>query len=438
MIKSKVHSFDAFDTLIGRIHKTPESIFDLIEKKFPFENFKVIRQFAESMSNGTLDDIYEHFAKIAGLDDSLKTKLLAFEIACEKEHIFPIQCNINQIQDGDIIVSDTYYNENQLRELLQKIGVNKKVHVFAGPGLKSHGGIWKTLLTTFYIEKHLGDNLHTDIASPKAFGIQGMLFNPDFSDMEKTAVAFNHPQLAHLMRSVRLANPYLVDSYDYHAWNEQAQWNIPILVLASNTIEKRFKEKKCKKILFQARDCVHLIKIFNKIFPEIESVYFYASRAVCKKPSFEYIQYVRENYTPKTMLVDVGGSGNSINYFFSTFMAKRPAYVLINQYLRKTKNGIAFFNSHNLEMLNYAKSGSLLTFSSQGPVFLDQEYPDDAVNAAHACIDFALKLIPFYDLKQCDDSLIGFLIKLLDFRVPCASRFSEPILHVEKQALDIF
>jgi hypothetical protein len=138
------------------------------------------------------------------------------------------------------------------------------------------------------------------------------------------------------------------------------------------------------------------------------------------------------------MIVDIGGSGNSINYFFSAFMAKRPNYVLINQYLRKTKHGIAFFNSHNLEMLNYAKSGSLFTFSADGPVFLDQEYPDHAINAAHACVDYALQLIPFYDLKKCDESLIGFLIKLFDFRVPCAVQFSEPIIHVEKQALDIF
>lgn len=40
--KQNVNSFDVFDTLIARNVKYPIDIFDIIEKTYPFPNFKKI------------------------------------------------------------------------------------------------------------------------------------------------------------------------------------------------------------------------------------------------------------------------------------------------------------------------------------------------------------------------------------------------------------
>ena len=60
----KITSFDVFDTLLARTVETPTDIFDIVEKQFPYNNFKNIRIQVQNQSIQEMDAIYDEFKKI--------------------------------------------------------------------------------------------------------------------------------------------------------------------------------------------------------------------------------------------------------------------------------------------------------------------------------------------------------------------------------------
>ena len=112
MEKRVVQSFDVFDTLIGRLHKDPKSIFEIVERDFPFPEFKQHRMGAESSSDGTLESTYRKFCEITGLSKEEAEKLKEFEVKTELDQVFPILANLVKVNHQDILVSDSYYGRS--------------------------------------------------------------------------------------------------------------------------------------------------------------------------------------------------------------------------------------------------------------------------------------------------------------------------------------
>ena len=112
-------SFDLFDTLAGRLHYHPHCIFDFVEKEFPFPGFRFYRTAAELQSNGTFSDIYKRLQVSFGLSPEQALDLMQFEFEIELRQIFPILENLKAVQDGDLIVSDTYYDLDQIQQILK-------------------------------------------------------------------------------------------------------------------------------------------------------------------------------------------------------------------------------------------------------------------------------------------------------------------------------
>ncbi len=97
---------------------------------------------------------------------------------------------------------------------------------------------------------------------------------------EKIVFAAHHEDLAKLMRNLRLSNPYSKETLSYKVWEEQAQFNVPILILACCYLDEFCQSNHKQRLLFSSRDCCHLIDIFKALFPKYESIYFYSSRLV--------------------------------------------------------------------------------------------------------------------------------------------------------------
>ena len=57
----EIKSFDIFDTLIARTVKNPIDVFDIVEKQFPYNNFKFIRLQSQNQSSQTMDSIYDEY-----------------------------------------------------------------------------------------------------------------------------------------------------------------------------------------------------------------------------------------------------------------------------------------------------------------------------------------------------------------------------------------
>src|SRR3990167_3642924 len=264
MAVPSVRSFDLFDTLLGRLHHRPDSIFHLVERNLPFPGFVFFRTAAEYQSDRTLPDIYRHFQQLTEITDEQAAILMQFELETELSQVFPIVENLAQVKDGDLIVSDTYYDEDQIRKILEKIGLNRSVNIYASPGGKSSGKIWDVLKKKHSIAYHLGDSLHSDVATAKFYDIAASHYsNSQLSPCEEAVMKLGQGELACLMRALRLQNPYPPLSPEYLLWNEQCQLNVPVLLQASLYLNDFCQKHQKKRILFTSRDGCLWIQLFQ-------------------------------------------------------------------------------------------------------------------------------------------------------------------------------
>lgn len=426
MEKQNVNSFDVFDTILGRLHTDSQSIFDIVEKGYPFPNFKNMRIYAEMHANGTLDGIYDCFQKIAQISKDEADKIKEFEITTELSQVYPIVKNIKMINDGDIIVSDSYYDEVTLMKILKQVGLNKTVKLFVTPHGKGSGKIWLELKKEYQILLHLGDNPQADVQNALLAGIPGKLFEGGYSELEQKVIYYSkgHKGLANLMRTLRLLNPFIEKTPFNEIWNEQAQINIPLLILSSLFLNDFCQKFNKNRILFSTRDCCHLFEIFRKLFDNYEAIYFCSSRYVYYHPTPEYIDYVKSVYSPQSAIVDGHGSGASCIDFFTKYFNTHPDYVAIisrmnhpNKITRISSNA-----SDKFERINYDVRGSLINYTKEGPVWLDPEYDLQFIFPAHACIRLGTELIKQYQFTEFNQSLFEFFLYELERNI-CINKY---------------
>jgi hypothetical protein len=404
------HSFDLFDTLIGRLHCHPDSIFYQVQNNFPYPGFVLFRTLAESQSNGTLRDIYRKFQALTGASDEEARALQDFEFQTELNQIFPIRENLTQVQHGDLIVSDTYYTSRQIRFILDRIGLNKKIHLYASPRGKSRGTIWDKIGKKHTILSHRGDSLRADLLSPQSKGIPAQHYtHSQLSAHEKSMAALGHEDLAYLMRALRLQNPYPPSSPQYALWNDQCQINLPLLIHASHFLDTFCQQKNKKRILFTSRDGCLWIQLFQKLYPDYESIYFHSSRYAYIYPTAHFIDYVRSLYTHDALIVDSHGSGISCTQFFTQHLQQCPIYLsIINS--KKTQHAILRENQRHetIEKLNYDLVGTLYGMDESGPLRSPLEYDPQFVLPSHRCIELCVQLLSEYNLLSFDKRVIAW------------------------------
>ncbi len=413
--KPKVNSFDCFDTIVGRLHKDPRSVFHYIEKNFPLPGFASMRIEAERHAPGTLNTIYDSMISRGLITATQAAQLRAFEVQAEMLNDFPIMENIRNINDGDIIVSDTYYTAEELDMILKNVGLTKKVTLFASYGGKSSGKIWPVIAQRYDIISHIGNNSTSDGQSPQKHGIEAYIFKgADYSRTESTIATMpGGHELADLMRMLRLSNPHQKDTLKYRTWDEQTQLNIPVLLSFSFCLDRFCKKKNKNSILFSARDCCLLIKIFPKLFPSYDSTYFLCSRRVYEKPSPAYLDYVRSLYTPDTVIVDghVHTSKHSLG-FFKVHFNTVPTIVAMTCTLRPDLC-LVKASSEKIEELNPALVGSLADYSLSGPIFFPLEHSAELVTVTHTCIEKCVTLLEHYKFDGLDEHVLTYTLNVV-------------------------
>ncbi len=200
----KLLSLDCFDTLLWRKTATPVDLFFALQHKPAFKQLGIntaFRQAAESRARQmkaltqntnevTLNEIYlEH-------DHTLTPEELATlaenELQTEIEycHAFPPIVDLIQTAHANnikvVIVSDTYFNENQLRQLLATALPANVLHmisaIFCSCEYKRSklNGLFYDVLAQNKIEPqqilHLGDNYSADYIAPRALSINALHF----------------------------------------------------------------------------------------------------------------------------------------------------------------------------------------------------------------------------------------------------------------------
>jgi hypothetical protein len=358
-----VNSFDIFDTLLARRVKVPTDIFKIIETKYNIPNYYMNRIRAEQLSNGNFDNIYDKYKEITDItDDNYINNLKNLEISTEMEYIIPIRSNIEKIKDNDIIISDMYLPMNTIINILKYIGVKKNVECYVTYNGKSSGYIWDQLKKHYNIQKHMGDNMHSDINMAHSRGISTFYTQiHKYTTLESILVE----ELANIIREFRLQNEYEESSVKYILYDEQCQCNIILLCLFAVQIRNILEAEGRNRVLFTMRDSCLLIKIFKYLFPEYESVEYITSRILNKCYNEYYKTYIKENYNDKSIIVDLNGSFSSGRGVYVDIFNKLPrVHLLCYNQADELYSGLTYSCLHKMddyiEVLNSDKNGSAI------------------------------------------------------------------------------
>lgn len=301
--KTKIISFDIFDTLLIRPYINPNDVFEELEEAYSIPGFAAARNIAEpnawndlvnkNKDDVTLDEIYNYMPEQFSF---MKQK----EIDFEKEHLHanPEMIDILNyalaLNKQVIIVSDMYLSSKDLKQvLIRELKTNKfKLYVSSEFGKRKHtGNLFKYVLQDLNVKPsqilHIGDNKESDFNIPKKLGINAYLYIPYIKNFIKTSRVNEFFKWHNNLDSRRfigtLSLMYQIYSHNKHVdyWNKLAfLYGGPLSYNYVNMIKKHATTDKLSDIYFVARDGYTLKKIFDIIEPKskINTKYVYAPR----------------------------------------------------------------------------------------------------------------------------------------------------------------
>ena len=392
----EIKSFDIFDTLIARTVKNPIDVFDIVEKQFPYNNFKFIRLQSQNQSSQTMDSIYDEFKKITNESDETINKLREFELITEMENTIPIFSNISKIKDGDIFVSDMYLSSNEIRKLLDYHHINKNTELFVSSGGKSDGTMWESLTQTYKISSHYGDNYHSDIMMASRYGIKGVYTESyKFTVLESHLIQNNEFELCKQIRKFRLANPYDENTIEYKIYEQQISYNIPILLFICNKLDEILINENRNTVLFLSRDGCLLTKLFSHLYPQYKSIYLHSSRIINNDYTDDYISYLKKNYDKDScILFDLHGSFNSGKKLFTSLFEHLPRIFIFDiSNIQNYFSGITYITnySNKIEEFNPDYKGTLVQFIENEDIRAPTEICLKYIDIIHNIFDSFVK-----------------------------------------------
>lgn len=302
------NSFDIFDTIIGRLSFSGTNIFKMIEKKFNIVNFATIRQKCETKG---IDNIYNRIKKSYPdlcIDwDTIKK----YELELEYDLSFPINKYLGMIGPNDILVSDMYLEESDIRKILNK---HKKLEniLYVEPAHKSSGQFWELHSEAKKILTHYGDNVHSDCGMPKKFGINGLhITGVDFLDSEIKIKMICEP-LGWIIRAVRLTEQN--GNFMNKIFCEIV---LPLGILICLYLRNVCANNNIDHIIFVSRDGYWFKYIYNILFPQFPTTYFYLSRKMVETNSYGKTIDDIKNIEGKKLIFDLFGTGKTLTDFIS-------------------------------------------------------------------------------------------------------------------------
>jgi len=262
-----VKSIDFFDTLAGRYQYDPKSIFRLMGRELRDPQWEHVRRRAEKDARGGLLKIYNVIGKSLSLMGEDLERLRQMELLLEASNLFPINENINLLEAGDWIVSDTYYSEAELRSLMCAVGIKDAAYnVHASINDKASGAFWRDKAKFYGIQSHIGDNVHSDVNQALKYGIRARHYTDGrLNDFEQGLWNQGCQQLAACCRMVRLRRPGHIS---------EETWSVETLnsLLSLLSRQGRLTEGLVKDQLQQMSQPLAVAEMHNLI---VNSLYFY-------------------------------------------------------------------------------------------------------------------------------------------------------------------
>lgn len=296
-----VISFDIFDTLLLRTYYAPKDMWQEMEAceeavGFAHDRYEIDRKLcALARKNGgepSLDEMYSGIPQWS----SLKEKELAYERKAIRVNpeMLEIWQKAGELGKKRIIASDMYLPQVFVEELLIRNGISGWDDFYLSNSRqlkKRDGGLFRKILEEQKCPAdkmlHIGDDAYSDVTMPNKLGIVAYL-NSKVIDKFLEECSFLKSFLGDgtTFEKRRLVGCLAIG---WHAFKcehpDWSYWNRLGFLFAGTLgyLYMRFVGEEAKRcgimhLMMVARDCYILEKIFNILYPEIKTDYFYASR----------------------------------------------------------------------------------------------------------------------------------------------------------------
>lgn len=402
-------SYDIFDTIIGRLCYNGHDIFSILEKKTCLNEFKRKRIEFEIITKNfdkTYDMLSSYYNK--SMEDVRK-----LELQLEYEMSFPITKYLLQVKPEDILISDMYLNENQISYLLNKHREMKnKIYVsYDGKATKR---FWTNNNVTKNIQCHYGDNQISDVNNPREININAeYVSETKLNCVEKFFKSIN-PQFAYIIRAVRLSCDLSSDLMKIFT-----EYVLPFSILVCFKIRYHYVEQNCDSIVFLSRDGYWFKLIYDILFKNDQTKYFYFSRNLVNNNK-SYIINELNNIRGKKLVFDLQGTGN-------TFLSLN---------LSNVDYFMCFFSNSNNTNSNNGTNIKYLYNSSNADAYV-KRYIEDVFSAPHGSAykydemtHEIVLLDPEYDIQQLKPYFFGVELFKKYFNV--MSKYYNLIIDPEK------
>lgn len=436
-------SFDLFDTLVGRALPNPDSIFDIVESRSGVVGFATARKFAAACeSSKNIDQVYAILASnptMTSLANFDPQKLRDLEWQVELENAVLIKSNVDKLQATPagvsiIIISDTFYSADKLRELLVHLNMPRidEITIFASRSGKADGWVWSVISEAYNIVNHLGDNFMSDFwrARESTFVAQPLHSSTAHTPTTGEQLLFSlaadsvtSPEFAYasMMRSLSLANPYDFNTHrkEFFWYRLHCSYTIPIFWYYLHTIQELLEaHPEINRLALIFRDCINLQPMIQRYLLHGRGVFVQkngkerpitvapipSSRRLLREqishPNEDFLSFMREamggeDMARSTLVLDVNGTYRSVSAVCKEHFAGIPRAHYITQQKwpphpwakQLFTCAIPGIHTSVIEQMNVALAGSLIAWNGSrsdpfgGPCHVPCEYDDDFIDA---------------------------------------------------------
>jgi hypothetical protein len=340
-----IQTFEIFDNLIFRYFFNKDSIFRIIENELKIPNFMSIRKQAENGSTD-LNSIYNLIGKNNPNIDCNAIKNM--EIELDKKYMFTCSSNINKMKSKDIIFENTYYNNEEMREILRKFNIENEIEI--GNDNKI---IWNNLEKYFIISNYSGKQYINNN------GIRNIKTREsELTNFEIFLVKNNFENIFFLLRYGRI-----MMSKNY---NEKYSIMYLINLLLMELVHRFFIENKYEKLYITNSNLFNFYNIlYNNGFE------FIVNKKIIENENYEYKNYVKNLIFGKGLILNITDEINDIINYLEGNKIENMDYINFN-FIENVKRANLFFlfNEKNMNILEINRDirGNLIDYNNE-PIF---------------------------------------------------------------------
>ena len=357
-LRAKVVSFDLFDTLIYR-----KSISHYQMWKSESRYYFVRRAMAEFIARVV--------KRIRGIPEVSESDIynfmpdrwnLEFEIGLELSNLLPNPVTVNLLRKAMssgrtvCIISDTHFRESDIRRFLSHLSIPEvKIFTSGEYGLTKSTGLFeevqKQLGVSFNDWIHIGDNLHSDVISPKNLGINSFFYPSMKRQLLESGLV--SPEGYRFLRKSKKDGIHSISGMFTNLLTENNK-SVPnstefphtlgsvigdlVSTAIAREIHMMHRQEKYDCILYSSRDGWLPFIAHQKLFPNDPTLYFKTSRRMLEDPNFgNYLSSIIGSGR-KTLVYDLGWRGSTAKVISTFFPGKIWDFVYWQLLGKKTEN----------------------------------------------------------------------------------------------------